>query len=85
VGNYGVPSMDVMDKACGLPQYFESKSVQISGLVVSNYSEDPSHWASKESLGAWLARSGIPAISGVRETRAEIVSGRRRGHAAATT
>jgi len=69
VGNYGVPSASKKDASCGLPLYFESDAVQIAGLVVSNYSEDPSHWASEQSLGAWLAAAGVPAMSGV-DTRA---------------
>ena len=63
VGNYGVPSMDTKDK-WDLPLYFESDDVQIAGLVVSNYSADPSHWASQQSLGNWLAKAGVPAIFG---------------------
>ena len=47
-----------------LPLYFESDDVQIAGLVVSNYSADPSHWASQQSLGNWLAKAGVPAIFG---------------------
>ena len=43
-----------------LPLYFESDDVQIAGLVVSNYSADPSHWASQQSLGNWLAKAGVP-------------------------
>ena len=68
VGNYGVPSFDAKD-AFGLPTYFESNDVQIAGLVVSSYSEDPSHWASTRSLGTWLEAAGVPAMFGV-DTRA---------------
>ncbi|KAJ1460559.1 hypothetical protein M885DRAFT_509598 [Pelagophyceae sp. CCMP2097] len=64
IGNYGVPSSDVED-AFGLPKYFESKEVHIAGLVVANYSEDHSHWASTRSLGAWLESVGVPGIWGV--------------------
>ena len=64
IGNYGVPTFEEKD-AFGLPAYFESKDVQIAGLVVSSYSEDPSHWASARSLGAWLQAAGVPAIAGV--------------------
>jgi len=59
VGNYGVPS----------PEFFESKKIHAAGLVVSEYSEKYSSHAAKESLSAWLKRSGVPAISGV-DTRA---------------
>ena len=77
VGNYGVPSMDTKDK-WDLPLYFESDDVQIAGLVVSNYSADPSHWASQQSLGNWLAKAGVPAIFGV-DTRALTKGLRERG------
>lgn len=59
VGNYGVP-----DK-----KKFESEKIQIAGLVVSEYSTNYSHADAKESLGHWLKREGVPAITGV-DTRA---------------
>lgn len=59
IGNYGVP-----DK-----KFFESRKIQISGLVVSEYSEKYSHSTAKKSLGAWLKESGVPAMTGV-DTRA---------------
>lgn len=59
IGNYGVPS----------PEFFESKKIHLSGVVVSQYSETYSSVFAKQSLGAWLKASGIPAISGV-DTRA---------------
>lgn len=59
VGNYGVPD----------PEFFESKKIHLSGIVVSEYSETYSSASAKQSLGAWLKASGVPAISGV-DTRA---------------
>ncbi len=59
VGNYGVP-----DK-----KGFESERIQVAGLVVSEYCEAYSHADAKESLGAWLTRSGVPAMTGA-DTRA---------------
>ncbi len=59
IGNYGVPSSN----------FFESSRVQVAGLVVGEYSADFSHHAARESLEAWLKRSGTPAITGV-DTRA---------------
>ncbi len=61
-GNYGVPPRDVED---GLPLNFESDEVQISGLVVTDYSEEYSHWNASGSLAEWLRTSGVPAICGV--------------------
>ena len=59
VGNYGVPD----------PKFFESKKIQVAGLVVSEYSEQYSHADAKQSLGEWLKASGVPALTGV-DTRA---------------
>ena len=33
IGNYGVPSNSIKD-SYGLPKYFESDSIQVSGLIV---------------------------------------------------
>jgi carbamoyl-phosphate synthase small subunit len=65
-GNYGVPPKDVEG---GLLLNFESDGMQIAGLVVTDYSEEFSHWNAHESLGKWLKDSGVPAICGV-DTRA---------------
>lgn len=64
IGNYGVPDESQVDEY-GLPKYFESKEIQISGLVVSSYSFEHSHWAAQQSLGRWLDDNGIPAIYGI--------------------
>jgi carbamoyl-phosphate synthase small subunit len=68
VGNYGVPDESVLDNL-GLPLYFESKEIHISGLIVSEYSWVHSHWAAQKSLGKWLSDNNIPAIYGI-DTRA---------------
>ncbi|OIP81708.1 carbamoyl-phosphate synthase (glutamine-hydrolyzing) small subunit [Candidatus Peregrinibacteria bacterium CG_4_9_14_0_8_um_filter_44_15] len=67
IGNYGVPE-ETTDQD-GLQANFESEKPHIRALIVSEYSDDFSHWNAKESLGSWLIRHGIPAISGV-DTRA---------------
>jgi carbamoyl-phosphate synthase small subunit len=69
IGNYGVPSFAKASE--GKPDLppFESRRMQIAGLVVSEYSEQYSHHDAKESLAEWLKASGVPAISGV-DTRA---------------
>ena len=66
IGNYGVPGQERED---GLFKNFESDTIQISGLVVADYSERYSHWNAAQSLGAWLREHKIPAITGV-DTRA---------------
>ena len=67
VGNYGVPSHEV--KELGLEKFFESNKMQVSGLIVTDYSEEYSHWNAAETLGAWMKREGVPGITGV-DTRA---------------
>ena len=66
IGNYGVPgnrsSEDIFN-------FWESDSIQVSGLVVSEYSEGYSHWNARTSLAQWLDEWKIPAISGI-DTRA---------------
>lgn len=58
IGNYGVPDHKIL-------KYFESDKAQISGLVVSEFSESYNHWNAKENLGQWLERFGVPGISGI--------------------
>ena len=62
VGNYGVPEDKIIDH---LSAYYESDQIHISGLVVSQYSFDYSHWNAKKSLSQWLKEHKIPAIFGV--------------------
>lgn len=62
IGNYGVPDPKTEN---GIPQFFESEKVQVSGLVISDYSENYSHWNAMKSLSDWLKEHHVPAISGV--------------------
>lgn len=66
VGNYGIPSTE---RENGLLKNFESEKIHIRGLIVSEYSEDYSHWEAEKSLGDWLVENEIPAITGI-DTRA---------------
>ena len=63
IGNYGVPSTTLADN--GLPLFMESPRIHVKALVVADYSERHSHWNAKESLGEWLRREKIPAITGI--------------------
>jgi carbamoyl-phosphate synthase small subunit len=67
IGNYGVPPW--RNDEYGLPIGFESRRIQVSGLVVSEHTTKYSHHTATRSLHEWLDEEGIPAISGV-DTRA---------------
>lgn len=58
IGNYGVP-----DK-----QFFESGKIQISGLIVSDYIDTPSHFQSKMTVEQWLRKGNVPALI-IKDTR----------------
>jgi carbamoyl-phosphate synthase small subunit len=59
VGNYGVP---VKEAEHNMYKFFESHALHIAGLVISDYSEDYSHWNAEKSLGDWLREHNIPGI-----------------------
>lgn len=67
VGNYGVGEND--KDSNGIEKRFEGNKISIKGLIVSEYSENYSHWDAKKSLGEWLKENKIPAITGI-DTRA---------------
>ncbi len=67
IGNYGVSSGD-----------FESDGPKITGHVVSQLCNEPSHHSSEKTLDSWLRESGIPGIQGV-DTRALTKRLRERG------
>lgn len=58
IGNYGVPEK----------KYWESNQIRVSGLIVSDYNDTPSHYLSKRSLSQWLKDEGIPALE-IKDTR----------------
>ena len=64
VGNYGVPPF-TFDKQTGLPDFMESDRIYASAIIVSDYSEQYSHWNGVESLGEWLKREKVPGITGI--------------------
>lgn len=66
IGNYGVPPRD---QEHGLPKFYESDRIHISGLVISEYAFESSHWNAQSSLAQWLEQEKIPAIAGI-DTRA---------------
>ncbi len=66
IGNYGVPDSGIEN---GMLQFFESEKIHISGLIISEYSFENSHWNAIKSLDEWLKEQEIPAIFGL-DTRA---------------
>ena len=66
VGNYGAPAKNEEND---LYRFYESSSIHITGLVVSDYSFEYSHWNATESLDEWLKRNKVPGIYGI-DTRA---------------
>ncbi len=66
IGNYGVPSSE-MEHA--MPKFFESEKIHVSGLIISEYSVENSHWNSWKTLSQWLVENKIAALAGI-DTRA---------------
>ncbi len=66
IGNYGVPTDQALKH---VSQLMESEQIHLRGLIVSEYSEEFSHWQGKKSLSDFLKKHKIPAIQGV-DTRA---------------
>lgn len=63
IGNYGVPKSESSEG--GVDGHFESSRIQISGLVVSEYSKNDHHWNSSKTLREWLVENNVPAIFGI--------------------
>ena len=63
VGNYGVPRFSIEDN--GLPTFMESDRIYAAAIIVSDYSEEYSHWNACESLGDWLKREKVPGVTGI--------------------
>jgi carbamoyl-phosphate synthase small subunit len=64
IGNYGVPSNSIKDNF-GLPKYFESENIQVSGLIVHEISNVANHRECHKTLDQWLFDEKIPGISGI--------------------
>lgn len=66
IGNYGVPKDETED---GISRFFESEKVHITGLIISDYSFEFSHWNAEKSLGEWLKENQVPGLYDI-DTRA---------------
>ena len=67
VGNYGVPARSFRPN--GLSTFMESERIHAEAIIVSDYSQEYSHWNAECSLGDWLKQEDIPGIYGI-DTRA---------------
>ena len=63
VGNYGVPPFTLEEN--GIPTFMESEKIWADAIIVSDYSEEYSHWNAVESLAEWLKREQVPGITGI--------------------
>lgn len=63
VGNYGVPPFTI--EPDGIATFMESDRIYASAIIVSDYSEEYSHWNASESLADWLKREKVPGITGI--------------------
>ena len=63
VGNYGVPPFTT--ESNGIATFMESDRIYASAIIVSDYSEEYSHWNASESLADWLKREKVPGITGI--------------------
>ena len=63
VGNYGVPDFSIEEN--GLATFMESDKIYASAIIVSDYSEEYSHWNGRETLADWLKREQVPGITGI--------------------
>uniref|UniRef100_A0A8C9TTT6 Carbamoyl phosphate synthase arginine-specific large chain n=1 Tax=Scleropages formosus TaxID=113540 RepID=A0A8C9TTT6_SCLFO len=61
VGNYGVPDTQELDPL-GLRKHVESDRIQVSGLLVQDYSHEYSHWNSVKSLAQWLREEKVQPL-----------------------
>jgi len=66
IGNYGVP---FNKKENGIHKYYESNKLHITGLIISDYSFEFSHWNAQKSLSDWLKENDVPGLFDI-DTRA---------------
>ncbi|MCZ7604212.1 MAG: glutamine-hydrolyzing carbamoyl-phosphate synthase small subunit [Melioribacteraceae bacterium] len=60
IGNYGIEKeLELVSSS------FESKGIKISGLIISDYSKDFSHWSAFNSLSKWMTKYNVPGLCDV--------------------
>ena len=62
IGNYGVPKKS---KQQNMLEFYESDRIQVSALIISEYSFQFNHWNAEKSLDAWMKEFEIPGIYGI--------------------
>lgn len=62
IGNYGVPKDETQND---ISTFYESEKIQASGLIVSGFSFEYSHWNAAKSLSDWLIENKVPAVYGI--------------------
>lgn len=62
IGNYGVPGSG---RKNNMLEYYESDQIHVQALVISEYSQEYSHWNAEKSLSDWMVEQKIPGINGV--------------------
>lgn len=81
IGNYGIPNNGKLEWAdCDGEQkgLFQSRQIQVAGVILSRLSREFSHWSATQSLESWMQGQGISGLSGV-DTRALTKKLRTRG------
>ncbi len=84
IGNYGVPidlnnTDDTTTKKEGyICPFYESDKIQVSGLIISYYSNRPFHWNMTYTLSDWLEYNGIPGLYNI-DTRSLAKKLRKKG------
>lgn len=69
IGNYGVPSDEEFDENKLIKNFESNNKIWISGLIVGELCDKPSHWRFKYKLSEWMEKHKIAGISGI-DTRA---------------
>ncbi|XP_031835973.1 carbamoyl-phosphate synthetase 2, aspartate transcarbamylase, and dihydroorotase rudimentary [Nomia melanderi] len=67
IGNYGVFGNEVDEHK--IPYWFESHRIWVTGLVVGEICETPSHWRQTKTLSQWMKEQNVPGIYEI-DTRA---------------
>jgi carbamoyl-phosphate synthase small subunit len=62
IGNYGVPHQSHSQQ---MLEFYESEVIQVSALIISEYSTEFNHWNAEKSLDAWLKQYQIPGLYGI--------------------